>query len=182
MLANYALESSSNWILIFCCKSIPYMRLWYPIDCIEYKTFISFYLWCMLEGSVWNWMKEEYFGSLRTKLILAPPKMPKWVDPQWSNIELSLFKPPHYHQGCFELKTYKLKGVVCKTTNTQWEDLLSSMVTLLCGQLSHFFMDYRCMCPCPSSWVSPWSWVRDNTIPHAYFKKLRTTWSCQFLA
>ena len=47
------------------------MGLFVPMDfywffCM-YDQFISFYLWCMLGGKVWLWMKETYFGSLRAK-------------------------------------------------------------------------------------------------------------------
>ena len=45
-------------------------------------TIWSFLLWwCMLRGGIWMWMKSNYFGSLKAKLILAPLGIQKWVRP-----------------------------------------------------------------------------------------------------
>ena len=35
----------------------------------------------MLRGGIWMWMKSNYFGSLKAKLILAPLGIQKWVRP-----------------------------------------------------------------------------------------------------
>ena len=36
----------------------------------------------------------------RVKLILACQEVLKWVWPSWTNIECSMFKPPHYLHAC----------------------------------------------------------------------------------
>ena len=60
--------------------------------------------------------RATYFGSLRTKLILAPLWHANELDPQWTNMECTLYAPPHYLQACIE-NLLKL-GRCCKQTTS----------------------------------------------------------------
>ena len=59
--------------------------------------------------------RTSWIGSLRVKLILLTHTMLKWVWPHWTNIECSLFKPPHNLQH-MHIKLTK-HGRFCKQNN-----------------------------------------------------------------
>jgi hypothetical protein len=69
---------------------------------------------------------------LTAKLVLAPLGMPNVFDPQLvTDIECSSFKPPHdYLQACTE-NFPNMDGVVCKTSNSRPEVMLSYRITLM---------------------------------------------------
>jgi hypothetical protein len=82
----------------FCWELVPHDLLLVVLHTISIN---SFYSWCML-GIVFEleW-RAPYFGSWRTKPILAPLSLPKWVWPsKWIDIECSSLKPSHYLQAC----------------------------------------------------------------------------------
>ena len=55
------------------------------------------HFWCMLGGNVWSWMKSKLFWFIEGQTHFIQPLLPckKVLDPQWTNIECSLHKPPH---------------------------------------------------------------------------------------
>ena len=68
---------------------------------------------CWRPGVVFGFKwRATYFGSLRAKLNLAPLGMPNRVWPQWTDIECSSLKPPHYLQACSEI-LLNMEGVLC---------------------------------------------------------------------
>ena len=72
-----------------------------------------------------NWMRSNLFWFIE-QLFLAPRGMPSQIefDHQWTNIECSLSKPPHYLQACTKNLT-NMEGVICKTINFQSKIKLS---------------------------------------------------------
>ena len=75
-------------------------NLWFSVGFFLHTiSIISFHLWCMLKGSVWIWMKEQpvlvHWGQTHFSTSWQNE-----FDLQWTNIECSLFKPPHYLQAC----------------------------------------------------------------------------------
>ena len=99
-----------------------FIQSWSPMIfpwffCIS-KSIISFHLCCMLRGSDWIWMERNLCCEVHWKpnsfwhLLTCQNKF----EPQWSDIEVSLFNPPHYLQARTE-NLLNLEGVVCKTSN-----------------------------------------------------------------
>ena len=70
-----AIEEKIDW---FHRELGPYT---FPLVVLHRKPKLSFYLWCMLGGSVWIVWSATYHNLLRVKLILAPLGIPKWVWP-----------------------------------------------------------------------------------------------------
>ena len=63
----------------------------------------------MLGGSVWIWIKSNFFGSLGVKLILAPLGMPNWVGPSMNQNEFFVQTstlPPRMHLKLTECRRY----------------------------------------------------------------------------
>ena len=51
----------------------------------------------------WLWRLQQrtsYVGSLGVELVVQPFTMQNWVWPTWTNMECSVFKPPHQNKSC----------------------------------------------------------------------------------
>jgi len=90
---------------------------WIPIGCFAYK-FSKFLSTCgaILEVVFEFEWRATYFGSLTTKVILAPLGMPKWVWPSMNRYRMFFIQPstilPSMHQKLGKWKS------ACKLTNS----------------------------------------------------------------
>ena len=157
----------------------------YWLLCIQ-VSIISFHLWCMLGGSVELKWRGTYFSSLRTKLILAPLGIPKWVWPsmnwyrmffgQTSTLPSSMHWKPTKHGLCCiqnnQLPT-KIHVEFEDDSNVLWDSWLYPSLLRRTPQVlryfqvhcAFFFPSYSCTC-----WQKRWlvcifcavySWFRE---------------------
>jgi len=105
------LEISFNWIETFCRELVLYD---FPsVVCSQNKSFLPTCNVSFSEVVIEFEWRATYFGSLRSKLILACQNE---FDPPWTDTKCSMFKLPHYLYACTK-NLPNMASFVSKTIN-----------------------------------------------------------------
>ena len=113
------IELSFNFNGTFWQELVPFD---FSLVVLHTTSIVSIQLWCMLRG-VWIRMKSNLFRSIEGQTYFTTSWHARMSDPQWTDIECSSFKPPHYLQACTENLPI-MEGVVCKMTTSRPEFIL----------------------------------------------------------
>ena len=96
-----------------------------PLVVPHTESIISFHLWCILGGSVWNWMKSNLFGPLSANPVLEHLVMPKWIESSMNQYRM------------FFIQTSTLLPSIHQKTYQTWKCCLQNIQKVLLSLMLH---------------------------------------------
>ena len=123
----------------------------------------------MLRGSVWIWTKSNLLWSIKDQSRFSNSLACQIeFDVQWTDLECSSFKSPHYLQVCTEYLP-NMESLVCKSTNSWLKVVFSESDFIVTA-----FVDI-CFC---RTWGMQWKKVSIGVIfqANSILDLIKCTW------
>ena len=150
---------------ILCREFVP------PLVVLDTISMISFHLCCMPGNSAWILWRVTYFRWLRSKLILAPLGMPKWVWPSMNQYRMFFVKTSTPNSKFYKRKGEWEGGIT--TSNCSWRRFCTSICICSAWVICALLQSPQKNIVCEMTIINLGAYTQNSKLNSSYFKKER---------